>query len=464
MNTVTKEEYWSIILNYPTQIGQITTEDTEFNRRINDVNLVLSNTFINSSDENLISKWETSLYIDGIEGKTITERKADILYTLCEKNYVPVSIIKRFLLNLIGDENKFVVEFVKDENKLVIHTDRISDDMNKAVTSLVESVKTQNIEVVQYNHNMEISWREVTVHVPPTEVNKYDHCTTVNEIAAVNPDYKNDLTSDGGWGYALFNLKSAGGLFDGDKSLKRFGLKVLPKVTSTNNMFRSSSIEELTLSLPKVNQFSSKYTDNANGFCAFASKLKRAEITIPLAEHQNEAFEGCGALETLILKETTSGIIIKTCKDCRKLFHFRTDAPEITQARLAFSNCRLDKDSALHVLRKLAPYTDDAEHLITMGIHTDYKADEEVLAAITEAENKGWTLTVQWNGTPTSTASTMAMGSLIYAKVGEIERPDGKAEQYIDWGHYVTDETGYETFRSLESAYKYFNLEQPTEI
>ena len=477
MNTVTKEEYWSIILNDPTQIGQITTEDTDFNRRINDVNLVLSNTFINSSDENLISKWETSLYIDETEGKTITERKADILYKLCEKNYVPVSIIKRFLLNLIGDENRFVVEFIKDENKLVIHTDRAVNSQVIAVTALLESIHPQNIDVVQYNHNIEVSWRDVTVHVPPTEVNKYDHCTTVSEIAAVNPDYKNDLTSDGGWGYALFNLRSSASLFDGDTSLKRFGLKILPKVTSTNNMFRNSSIEELTLSLPKVTNFSSIHLNNATGFCASATKLARAEITIPLASNQNEAFAGCSALETLILKETISGIIIRICHNCRKLFHFRTDAPEITQASLAFNNCILDKDSALHVLQKLAPY--GAENLITLGIHVDHKYDPEVNLALKKAdikyeptvelpeevtEGKGWSLTVQWNGTPTSSASTMAMGSLIYAKVGEYELPDGTTERVLYWGHYVTNTEGYETFRSLESAYKYFNLEQPTEI
>lgn len=151
MNIVTKEEYWSIILNDSTQIGQITTEDTEFNRRINDVNLVLSNTFINSSDENLISNWETSLYIDGIEGKTITERKADILYTLCEKNYVPVSIIKRFLLNLIGDENRFDVEFIKDENKLVIRADGLDEsqleDVCEMLEKMLESVLPQNVFV-----------------------------------------------------------------------------------------------------------------------------------------------------------------------------------------------------------------------------------------------------------------------------------------------------------------------------
>lgn len=151
MTNVTKEEYWTTILNDPTQIGQITTEDTEFNRRINDVNLVLSNTFINSCDENLISNWETSLYIDEIEGKTITERKADILYMLCEKNYVPVSIIKRFLLNLIGDESKFVVEFIKDENKLVIRADGLDESQLEPVCEMLEkmleSVLPQNVVV-----------------------------------------------------------------------------------------------------------------------------------------------------------------------------------------------------------------------------------------------------------------------------------------------------------------------------
>lgn len=161
MNTVTKEEYWSIILNDPAQIGQITTEDTEFNRRINDVNLVLSNTFINTSDENLISNWETSLYIDGIEGKTLTERKADILYTLCEKNYVPVSIIKRFLLNLIGDENKFVIEFIKDENKLVIHTGFLDDAMLSSVDSWLDRVVPQNVEVERNNYILPVGYKGV---------------------------------------------------------------------------------------------------------------------------------------------------------------------------------------------------------------------------------------------------------------------------------------------------------------
>ena len=79
---------------------------------------------------------------------------------------------------------------------------------------------------------------------------------------------------------------------------------------------------------------------------------------------------------------------------------------------------RLNKPSTLRLLRSIPSYT-SGTHLLSIGIHVDHQTDEEVLAAIANAESKGWTLTVQWNGTPTSTASTMAMGSLIYAKVGE---------------------------------------------
>lgn len=436
MNTVTKEEYWSIILNDPTQIGQITTEDTEFNRRINDVNLVLSNTFINSSDENLISKWETSLYIDETEGKTITERKAEILYTLCEKNYVPVSIIKRFLLNLIGDENKFVVEFIKDENKLVIHTDRISDDMNEAVTSLLESVQPQDIEVVKYNHNMEISWQDI---------NKYAECITYDDVLAVNPNYMYDVPSDGTWYYPFPKLKNAGkewlkGLFSGyspsyvDSPLRKIEL-YLPECTDADFLlFENKTIKEASLHLPKI----TIVTGLLGG-----SSITKAKLHLP-------------NVSTIALG--TNGNPLSSLTDLEVYW------PKLSNHHNNFLHrTKLNKKSAINVLDSLPTWT-SGTHNATIGIHIDHQQDEEVLAAIANAEAKGWTLTVQWNGTPTSAASTMAMGSLIYAKVGEYELPDGTTEQVLDWGHYVTDETGYETFRSLESAYKYFNLEQPTEF
>lgn len=404
MNTVTKEEYWSIILNDPTQIGQIITEDTEFNRRINDVNLVLSNTFINSSDENLISKWETSLYIDGIEGKTITERKADILYTLCEKNYVPVSIIKRFLLNLIGDENKFVVEFIKDENKLVIHTDRADDNQVAAMTSLLDEVMPQNVEVVRYNHNIEISWRDL---------NKYAECVTVADMVAVNPDYGNDLTTEGEWLYDLSSLKAMS-VFANNKEITVFNANLCKSHYSVFSMFSG------------------------------ATKLREV----------HGDFSGKISADNM-------------CRGCTSLSVFTPTLPDLgtfsAPPTNIFSGCILNKESVLSFLGSLNAGNDKT---MTIGIHVDHKNDNEVLEVIANAEAKNWNLTVQWNGAATAQAS--ATYSLrkppIYARVGEMERPDGTTERILVWGHYVTDPSGYEEFPSLESAYKYFNLEQPTEI
>ena len=441
MNTVTKEEYWSIILNDPTQIGQITTEDTEFNRRINDVNLVLSNTFINSSDENLISKWETSLYIDETEGKTITERKSDILYKLCEKNYVPVSIIKRFLLNLIGDENRFVVEFIKDENKLVIHTDRAEDTQVAAVGELLESVRPKNVEVVRYNHHIEVNWRDI---------NKYANCETTKQMYEVDPTattfleeygvliyYTEDLTSDGDFVYPLPNLKTVtnahhvkGGFF---KNVKAQHFRIsLPKITAIYALFHLIKSETIEVDAPNV-------THDYHAFlCMNAYNLRKFSTNATL-RMLNMAFYNDTKLEEIEM-----------------------DFSKAYDLSAAFYGCKLNKKTVLKISEDLPIVSGNKP--VTLGIHIDLQTDAEVLAAITNAESKGWTLTVQWNGTPTSTASTMAMGSLIYAKVGEYELPDGTTERVLDWGHYVTDETGYETFRSLKSAYKYFNLEQSTEI
>ena len=39
-----------------------------------------------------------------------------------------------------------------------------------------------------------------------------------------------------------------------------------------------------------------------------------------------------------------------------------------------------------------------------------------------------------------------------------MELPDGTTEQFLDWGHYVTDPTGYEEFASVEEAREYYGL------
>ena len=120
------------------------------------------------------------------------------------------------------------------------------------------------------------------------------------------------------------------------------------------------------------------------------------------------------------------------------------------------NNTILNKTSALRVFNTIPPYT-SGTHNLTIGIHVDHQADEEVLAAIEAAEAKGWKLTVQWNGTAgTSTSSTYGLrGPLVYARV--IEDEYGR---HLEWGHYVSDPTGYEEFRSVDSALAYFGFEE----
>lgn len=138
--------------------------------------------------------------------------------------------------------------------------------------------------------------------------------------------------------------------------------------------------------------------------------------------------------------------------------------PALTQAANMFAGCELPGEYVVNLLASLPAYTDGATHELGIGIHIDHQQNEEVLAAIAEAEEKGWTITVQWNGTATvQTAGTFAMGTLIYAKTSERERSDGTTVLVLDWGHYVTNPERYETFRSLESAYRYFGIPMPEE-
>ena len=141
---------------------------------------------------------------------------------------------------------------------------------------------------------------------------------------------------------------------------------------------------------------------------------------------------------------------------CKKLWYLKSGFPKLQNGGGMLSGCILDAGSAVRVLHSLPAWA-SGEHKLTIGIHIDHQADEEVIAAIEAAEVKGWTLTVQWNGTPgTSTASTFALRRRpVYAKLGA---PLEDGTPTLDWGHYVTYPSGYSEFASLEEAKEYFNI------
>lgn len=115
MSIVSKEEYWTTILNDYSQFGQITTEDSEFNSIANDVWNVLENSFIKIDDEESIIKWEEMTGLSG-EGLTIFQRKVNILYTLTVKNYLPIGLFKQAMDRLVGKDN-YIITFNEDTQK-----------------------------------------------------------------------------------------------------------------------------------------------------------------------------------------------------------------------------------------------------------------------------------------------------------------------------------------------------------
>lgn len=350
------------------------------------------------------------------------------------------------LTELLGSRNKFVLEII-DENTLMVHTDRVSDELLSAVKSTAETVMPEGTILVQYNHHIEVSWRDI---------NKYATCTNIADFKAVNANYKNDLTSDGEWVYPLRDYVGSSSdavraIFQ-SSPMTRFDV-VFEKIDIANATFNSCS------KLKYVNPDTFKNARNVEGALGMAG-LEECKLNLPKVTNAKALFWQAFSLRKANIYAPKLTTLTQICQNANNLKEISLSVGVISNAYNAFEGTQLNKDSVLHIFSLLGSYT-SGTHEMKIGIHVDHKTDDEVLAAIAEAEAKGWTLTVQWNGTPTSTASTMAMGSLIYAKMGEHELPDGTSEQYIDWGHYVTNPECYETFRSLESAYKYFGLEMP---
>lgn len=313
--------------------------------------------------------------------------------------------------------------------------------------------------------------------------NKYASCTNRADVEAVNPDYRNDLTSAGEWVYPMPNMVSIARdpspWFFRGSPMTEVDIE-LPKLTEAQYVFRGAGeLKKARVSMPLVtnNQRSVfedcpleelyVYAPNLTNLQAFIIGAKLEELTEDMIVHGDitdlSYFGGkCPNLWRVALNLDYVTTIDYSFRVSPKLSSFECDLPSLIKGEGAFADAILNKESALRILNTIQAHS-SGTHNLGLGIHIDHQNDEEVLAAIANAEAKGWTLTVQWNGTPTSTASTMSMGTLIYAKLGEMERPDGTTERYLDWGHYATDweERGYEQFRSLKSAYSYFNLETP---
>lgn len=277
--------------------------------------------------------------------------------------------------------------------------------------------------------------------------NRYAECVTVDDMIAVNPDYKNDLTADGAWIYPLPKLQNAEMAFASMrcKSAKFY----MPELVRGRRIFQLLSgksttyAESVEVYAPKLILKSNYYEGVEIIFIEARIRELKVEFS-PATTYISRDFAIFG-LQNFEMNEM----------------------PNLTGLPGAFRNAELNKTSILRLIAQL-PTWESGNHLATFGIHTDLQTDEDVIAAIDNAETKGWNVTVQWNGTATAqTASTFGLRKPpIYAKLGTVERPDGTTENVLDWGHYATnwEENGYQEFSSVEEAEEYFNINQIEEV
>lgn len=327
-----------------------------------------------------------------------------------------------------------------DGAKIIVHTDRLADAQLAEVEDMVARFVPGFIEVERYNHHIEISWRDI---------DKYAQCVTFADVQAVNANYKKDLTPDGEWIYPLTNLEDANQLFNGAK-IKKWGIKTVPKV---KNMFRMFYGEGLT-----GDEFECDFPSCSNTHDLFAfTRCRVFRVSFGQYGALAQTWYGSGFVEEVYgdFSKITNATL--AFYKCLKLRVIEADWSSLSKGDRMFELCELPKAIVLRVLNTIPAYT-SGSHPLTIGIHVDHQSDEEVVEAIAAAEEKGWTVVVQWNGTATAAAaSTFARRQPVFARLGET-LVDGTPA--LDWGHYVTnaEENGYTEFASLEEAKEHFNI------
>ena len=361
-------------------------------------------------------------------------------------------MLKDELLALLGDASLFDLD--TDGQKIVVHTDRLDGEQLAAVADMLGRYVPQFIEVVRYNHHIEVSWRDI---------NKYAHCKTIADMEAVNPDYKNDLTSDGIWVYPIPSMRDASELFLRASNFNNFDIDI-SHMTAMNGAMQYCKLDTDTLKIETEQQLILYST-----FAYPEQGAKKIIFNAPNVRYLWSAFRNFRDLREvngdLSKIPTMMHAFAKPYGAPQHVMHFNSELSSMANGENLFSNCALSKDSIIRICNSLKEVSNVS---LVFGCHKDYKNDEEVLAAIANAESKGWTMSVQWNGIAGEAEPTAAQASEtyslrtppIYARVKELEMPDGTTDKYLDWGHYVTDweARGYEQFRSVEAAREYFGL------
>ena len=200
---------------------------------------------------------------------------------------------------------------------------------------------------------------------------KYAACTTNEEMAAINADYRNDVDENGVWAWRLPNMVNFVVPYGGDYF--------------TAGVANAKQIKHLKLNLPKATG------DMWSGVRSIKGVIETIELTAPLVTGLNGTFYDALAKKyTLNVPKVTSvSALLGWCPNAREL-HGNFDGlqtattwfsnystyppfttvtcgfPSLAKGSGMFSGVQLNKASALLVLGSIPAWTDGASHPLTI--------------------------------------------------------------------------------------------------
>ena len=266
-------------------------------------------------------------------------------------------------------------------------------------------------------------------------VYKYAHATNKNDIKRISVVYDKDTINDREWTFPLLSLKKdCYELFSNHNQTQLIKFNSpLPSLQTGDRMLNwNNGLIEFDSFLPELK----------SGVQMFDTcTLTTFNVPLPKLENGNYMFYRCSSL-----------------------VNFESDLPSLKNGSFMFETSKLNKASVIRIINSLPTYT-SGSHLISFGIHMDYKYDKELnyhLKRLDSAyeetvhldnvpeEYKGWGVSVYWRGVVTSN-EVLSPKLLNDLELNEVELPpdykrcyylESNGNNYIDTSYIPNDESG----------------------
>lgn len=460
MSTVTKETFWTQIVEDPTLYGTITTDDNLFNYRSDAVWQVMNETFIANGTNFEVTKWEELLGLAS-EETSLNNRKANILNHITENLPITIGILEQLIKGLCGEGN-YGLNYNKDEDELTISFPVEFENEIKEITHRL----IPNVSNVEYSY----------ISLPVGYLRAEFLESTGTQWIAV-PDAYTDKVR---FGFSFYPTSLEEMNYIAGRN-ENFYLRVL----LTNNTIGLGVIpytDIVGFSPPEQ----AVYQVDADTVSNVATITKAGESKtrhVPRNSRGNKPvvfFGGQSTMQTALDKVSYRGKAriwdAYIYEDGEKTHDFvscidkaGTPCMYNVVSRQPFYNSGSGSfivGMTMEQARKLDKLPESGGAM-TISLPTGYNTDTEVANALDVARSKGWTLTIQ-TYEDASTTSTYSMRRIWVRKTedenGNYVDSDGN-RFIIEWcvdilspENKSPENYGYESFRNKESAIEYWGL------